>query len=498
MSKKVSRRDFARTSVAAGAAAVAMPGVLVGKTPAVTRGAAAAGRLAALGRRSIAYGGDAEFRDSISLAYGSQGATAAPDAPAVIGSWRQGMTIPGEYYVDERHYDDDERYIAENMWLLADHASRIPAPGDYFVFEYGRSESVIILRDPAGEVKGYQNVCRHRGSRLCRHDEGPLPVDARLSVRQLRSSGNTPVFRCPYHAWTYDLDGKLISAPNGMPADFEMAENGLLPAHVRTVEGLIYVNFSRGTPPDFDSFVARIRDRAVELAVAQLKVAARISYPTKANWKLALENFQECYHCGPAHRSLVTAHPFWDGLMPAGQRARLETELQPFIPPRPPTAAGGMTGGSSFGSILGVDYATGSLDGKPLSKLLPPFSAYTHRSRISNSGWMTGNLQGYDDHIAMVRFTPRGVMMTDAEIVWLVHPEAEEGRDYDVEKLTALWDITMLEDKWIVENNHLGIQSGSYTPGSYAATERGPIRLVTWYMTEVLSAEEREKLASSV
>ncbi len=111
------------------------------------------------------------------------------------------MTIPGEYYVDERHYDDDERYIAENMWLLADHASRIQTPGDYFVFEYGRGESVIILRDPAGEVKGYQNVYRHRGSRLCRHDEGPLPADARLSVRQLRSSGNTPVFRCPYHAW---------------------------------------------------------------------------------------------------------------------------------------------------------------------------------------------------------------------------------------------------------------------------------------------------------
>ena len=497
MSRKVSRRDFARTSVAAGAAAVAMPGVLVGKAPATAAGAAAAGRRAAIGRRALAYGGGAEFRDSIALAYEPQGVAASQDAPAVIGPWREGLTIPGEYYVDERHYENDEGYITEHMWLLADHASRIPSPGDYFVFEYSRGESVIIVRDQAGEVKGYQNVCRHRGSRLCRHDEDLVPQDARLSVRQLGSSGNTPVFRCPYHAWTYDLDGTLISAPNGMPADFEMSRNGLLPAHVRTVEGLIYVNFSRGTPPDFDAFVARIRDRAVELGVAQLKVAARISYPTKANWKLALENFQECYHCGPAHRSLVTAHPFWDGLMPAAQRTRLQTELKRFIPPRRPTAGGGMSGGSSFGSVLGVGYATGSLDGKPLSKLLPPFSAYSHRSRIANSGWMTGNLQGYDDHIAMVRFTPRGVMSTDAEIVWLVHPEAEEGRDYDVERLTALWDITMLEDKWIVENNHQGILSGSYQPGTYAATERGPIRLVTWYMTDVLSSEEREKLASA-
>ena len=498
MSKKLSRREFARTSAAAGAAAVAMPSVLGGKSPAMAGGAAAAGRRAALARLSVPYGGDAEFRDNISLAYGSPGTAAPQDAPAVIGPWREGMTIPGEYYVDERHYDYDEDYMAENMWFLADHASRIPKPGDYFVFEFGRGESVIIVRDQAGTVKGFQNVCRHRGSRLCRHDESPTPVDERLSVRQLGASGNTPVFRCPYHAWTYDLDGTLVSTPRGMPDGFDMSQNGLLPANVRIVEGLIYVNFSRGTPPDFDAFVARIRDRAVELGVAQLKVAARISYPTKANWKLALENFQECYHCGPAHRSLVTAHPFWDGLMPAAARERLETDLQRFMPPRPPTAAGGMAGGSSFGSILGIGYMTGSLDGKPLSKLLPPFSAYSHRSRISNSGWMTGNLQGYDDHIAMVRFTPRGVMSTDAEIVWLVHSEAEEGRDYDVERLTALWDITMLEDKWIVENNHLGIQSGYYKPGTYAATERGPIRLVTWYMTEVLPTAEREKLANTV
>jgi Rieske 2Fe-2S family protein len=102
---------------------------------------------------------------------------------------------------------------------------------------------------------------------------------------------------------------------------------------------------------------------------------------------------------------------------------------------------------------------------------------------------MTSNLQCYDDHIAAVRFTPRGVMSTDAEIVWLVNAEAKEGKDYRVDRLTALWDITMREDKWIVENNHQGILSGRYRAGWYATTEGGPSRLVKWYMTNVVAPE---------
>ena len=122
------------------------------------------------------------------------------------------------------------------------------------MFAFGRGESVVILRDHAGDVKAFHNVCRHRASRLVRHDRDPAPADAaRLSVKQLGPSGSTPVFRCPYHAWTYDLGGKLISAPNGMPSDFDMSENGLIPCHVRTAGGFIIANLSHGEPPDFDS-----------------------------------------------------------------------------------------------------------------------------------------------------------------------------------------------------------------------------------------------------
>ena len=108
---------------------------------------------------------------------------------------------------------------------------------------------------------------------------------------------------------------------------------------------------------------------------------------------------------------------------------------------------------------------------------------------------MTSNLQCYDDYIAAVRFTPRDVMHTDVEILWLLNADAKEGKDYKPERVMALWDITMLEDQWIVENNHLGIKSGRYTSGRYTATEGGPSRLVKWYMSDVVSASEGRKSA---
>ena len=176
---------------------------------------------------AFSYGGDAnlgaEFRETIALAhhpaFAQSGAAAAQPQqqagqsqvvtpPVIIRGWHEGMTIPAEYYIDEDQYIDDERFLGQNLWFLADHEARIPKPGDYFLFQFGRGDSVIVLRDKANAVRAFHNVCRHRGSALCRSEEHPTPNDARLSVKQLGASGNSPVFRCPYHAWTYDLRGQ--------------------------------------------------------------------------------------------------------------------------------------------------------------------------------------------------------------------------------------------------------------------------------------------------
>ena len=339
-------------------------------------------------------------------------------------------------------------------------------------------------------------------------------------MKQLGASGNTPVFRCPYHAWSYDLDGKLIAA-YGMPADFAFADNGLLPCHVRTAEGFIFLNFARDKPPpDFETEANGIRGIGQRYGTAGLKIGARIQYPTNANWKLALENFLECYHCGPAHRSLVTTHD-WDYSISADQKTRREQEIAKWVPPEvrpgrapapqaaapqgaapqaaapqaPPQGGGmGQTGSPSLANRgwLMPGYVTGSLDGKPAAPLLPNFKAYTHGFREATTSWSTGYWAAYDDHVAVARFTPRGVASTDAEIIWLVNPSARAGRDYQVDRLVALWDITMREDKWIVENNHQGIAcGGGYRSGRYATHEVGrvtPGAFIAWYMKEVARA----------
>lgn len=544
MSKKLSRRDFARKSVGAAAAAATLPTVLLGKevTAAVASASApttttgnvkAAGAAVARLRKVVMpphvnYGGwDLDGRDVL-LAHTMTPAGQTP--PTYAGGWREGTTIPVEYYVDEKHYVNDERFLADHFWFMVDHHSRIPKPGDYFVFEYGRGDSVIVVRNQAGEVKAYHNMCRHRGSRLCQHgfDEvrptealpDAKPADKVLSVVQLGASGNSQSFRCPYHAWTYDTDGKLVAYPTGMPDGFDAGQHGLHPAHVRVTEGFIWLSLARNEPPEFDPWVGMWRAAAQKYQMGDLKIATRLKAPTKANWKLVIENFRECYHCYPSHtKSYSVVHQIYGdpNVATPEMRQRIDEEItrhgHPVVarqggprgvagrrgqddPIEGPTGAAGMGAANALqGSHLKVGYMTGSLDGKPLAPLLPACKEWTHHGQRAATGFSTSWMMAYDDHVTVVRFTPRDSDNTDAEIFWLVHPDAKEGKDYDVKKLQALWGNTYREDRWICENQQFGIRSSRYnTEGGqpYAAQEGGPAGFVKWYMREVVpSASER-------
>ncbi len=489
---KLSRRTFARSSVAAGTAAVTLPTTLLGAPSETAATNATYGRAkhVELPNEDIGYGG-----------------TGAPllkgplPARETINGWKEGTTIPAEYYLEPKHFDADEAFVAENFWLYTDQASRVPNPGDFYVFEFGRSESILIVRGRDNEIRGFYNVCRHRGSRLCRHDADPSPADPRLSVKQLGQSGSSPVFRCPYHAWTYDTEGSLIYA-YGMQDDFDPADNGLIPCHLRVEYGQVFVNLSKSdSPPDFDSAVGSLRALGDKYSLAELKVAAREYYPIKANWKLALENFRECYHCGAAHRPLVTTHN-WDYEGTEEQRRERNAAVAAWVPEkawrrrRPnlqQAGSEGMGGDPDYPSMDGMlspGFVTGSIDGKPVSILLPNITEWNHETSRATTAEVTGYWRCYDDHVAAARFTPRTESLTDCEIVWLVHPDAVAGRDYDPDNLKALWHVTIKEDIWITDNNHLGIESGGYTAGRYSTYEGGPSGFVNWYMKEVVEASD--------
>jgi phenylpropionate dioxygenase-like ring-hydroxylating dioxygenase large terminal subunit len=189
-----------------------------------------------------------------------------------------GHTLPQEYYASPEIYERDIRLLGQTQWLMVDHESRVRKPGYYFLFEFG-SESVIIVRDKQNRIRAHYNVCRHRGSRICLHP-----------------SGNARAFTCPYHAWTYDLDGSLRSAMY-MPEGLDRAQNGLVPCHAEVLEGIIFVNLSSAEPPSFETFAERVGPYLRRHNLARAKVAVRRLIPNAANWKLVVENFLECYHC---------------------------------------------------------------------------------------------------------------------------------------------------------------------------------------------------------
>ncbi|MEX3764631.1 aromatic ring-hydroxylating dioxygenase subunit alpha [Paraburkholderia phenoliruptrix] len=406
------------------------------------------------------------------------------DFAAAMKEWRQGYSMPRELYCNGDVFTADVTALGNTQWLLLDHESRIPKAGDYFTAEIG-SESIIVVRNREGNIGAFYNVCRHRGSRICLEKQG--------SVRALT---------CPYHAWSYDLSGQLKSA-RFMSSDFSMREHNLNSCHVQLFEGLIFVNLAEATPPSFDAFIARFGPMLSRYNLTQTKVGVRHIFPTNANWKLVVENFFECYHCKPAHPTYCSVHDeakmlafgagpgSSDGLgdeymktfvawEEVEKRAGRQTEMFADGPESPFLQSAGRL-------PIGKGNDTESLDGQAVAPLIVPEGKY--------DGAQTGCvfnpvsvLLTNSDHAIGFRFNPRGPLSTDVEVFWLVAKDAQEGRDFDPERLKAVWTVTLLEDKKITENNQAGVCSQSYRPGPYSAQESKIAEFGSWYHRVMMSS----------
>lgn len=212
-------------------------------------------------------------------------------------------TLPGHFYSDPAHFAVEQRDIFESMWFCAVRGADVAEAGQFRTVQVGR-ESVLVTRGRDGAVRAFLNVCRHRGARVC--------VEAAGRVKRS--------FRCPYHAWTYDLDGRLTAAPNlvKMP-DLDRVEYGLIRVHAREWLGYVWVCLA-DEPPSFDRDVVgacteRLGDpeAIAHYRIDSLEVGRRITYDVKANWKLIVENFMECYHCATIHPELTAVLPEFAG-----------------------------------------------------------------------------------------------------------------------------------------------------------------------------------------
>jgi Rieske 2Fe-2S family protein len=248
-------------------------------------------------------------------------------------------TLPGNTYTDPTIFDLEQEKIFEQMWFCAVRSADLPDAGNFRTVQLGR-ESVLVTRSRDGSLRAFLNICRHRGAKLCVEETGTVKRN----------------FQCPYHAWTYGLDGKLVAAPNltSMP-DIDRVEYGLKTVHLREWLGYAWLCLAE-EPPSFEETVQRdVRERLGNLdaignyQVSELDLGRRITYDVKANWKLIIENFMECYHCATIHPELTEVLPeFADGYAAqyyVGHGAVFGEEIKGFT----------IDGGEGFDRLAGVD-----------------------------------------------------------------------------------------------------------------------------------------------
>ncbi|HTV94547.1 MAG TPA: aromatic ring-hydroxylating dioxygenase subunit alpha [Steroidobacteraceae bacterium] len=395
---------------------------------------------------------------------------------ALIARRRPGHALAREFYTDPAIFEHDLERMLFKHWFCAGHASGIPRSGDYRVVGLG-AESVILVRGADGAVRALLNVCRHRGSRLCA-DESGRAAAGRLT--------------CPYHAWTYDLEGNLLS-DRQMGESFRREDFGLKALPVRVVEGLIFTTFA-AQPLDFARAEEALRRSAGVYGWSRAKVAHRELYAIDANWKLAVENYMECYHCQPAHPEFSKRHVYARpaesneqaeraGRRRAEQLGVVVDEIDRYGC----AAAPGEESSAVMRSALAEGVMSATADGRPASRLMGAFPAYDGNSTYFDIGPLSDFL-AYPDHGIVYRFIPRAVEHTEMEVLWLVDEAAVEGVDYEVERLTWLWRTTSLEDKRIVEMNQAGVNSRFFEPGPYSMQEVWTERFVSWYLGDLSKA----------
>jgi phenylpropionate dioxygenase-like ring-hydroxylating dioxygenase large terminal subunit len=397
-------------------------------------------------------------------------------ARRMAAAHRPGGPLAGAFYTSADIFHEDMARIWSRYWLYAGHSCQIPRPGDWFTYAIG-TDSVIVLRDEKGEIRAFHNTCRHRGSRVCPGE-----------------TGNSRRLTCPYHSWSYGLDGQLLMDSK---ADFglDRSELSLHPVKVRSVAGLVFVALSDQSVAFEDAFAdieRKLRPHGLERA----KLAHKIDYVVNANWKLIFENNRECYHCGPNHPEYTKAtydvrrDNAHNDPQQMAEIDRLVAEANARF------RALGLDEGDAQSVMTDVHwrcrraplmkgFTTQSLDGKPVAPLMGDFKerdAGTLRMTIFPNFWQHAN----DDYACSTRLTPIGPAETHVRVCWYVDREAIEGQDYTLDRLLPVWQRTSEQDWEICQWNQQGVSSSRYVPGRYSLTkEQNVAHFVDWYLREI-------------
>ena len=343
-------------------------------------------------------------------------------------------TLPGRYYTSPDVLSAENERIFGRSWICIGRDENVREAGDFMLVTIA-GESIIVVRDRAGEVRAFYNVCRHRGTRLCDAASGRL--------------GET--IQCPYHAWTYRLDGRLVGAPHmaGTPG-FDIADYGLHSVPLARWEGFLFASLAPD-PDVFENMFEPVLGRFSRYNLAALRTVRRIEYAVRANWKLVMQNYSECLHCPTIHPELSTKLPYNSGANDLVEGAFLGGYMEIKAPNQSATMSG-----RACAIPLG-DLAADDLTRAYYYTLFPSMMLSLHSDYA-------------------VYYTVRPVSAVESRVVceWMVHPDAPQRQGYNIADAEEFWDRTNRQDWNICERSQLGVSSRVYAPGPYSPRESIP------------------------
>ncbi len=353
-------------------------------------------------------------------------------------------TLPGSAYRSAGQFELERDRIFHRDWFLVGREEAIAGAGDYLHADVA-GESVLVVRTRAGELRGFFNVCRHRGSQLVMDEPA---AGGRLSGPSGRFRG---AISCPYHAWTYALEGELRLAPFLSESDGLRREQlGLHPVGVRTWGGFVFVNLTPHEPAR--SLAGQVGDavrRTANYGLEELRVGARLVYEVASNWKVIVENFNECYHCGSVHPELCELVPAFKR---SGGRDLSATAWEQGIPHR--------DGATTFTRSGTTERA--------------PFPGLSEEERVRHKGeliYPNLMLSLAADHVAAFALWPVEAGITRIVCDFLFHPNEIARPRFDPSDAVEFWDLVNRQDWRICESVQRGMGSAAFDHGYYAPME---------------------------
>ena len=350
-------------------------------------------------------------------------------------------TLPSSWYREDRYFALEKEHVFFRDWVCAAREEQLPAAGDHLVLDLC-GESILLLRNRDGELRAFYNVCRHRGARLC---QAPGQPDAALALKGGVVGGRNIV--CPYHAWTYDFDGRLVTAPHlqDVPG-FDAKNVRLHPVGVGTWGGFVFLHLTLAEAKPFENWIAGPRERFRRYPLAELRIARTIEYTVNANWKVLCENYNECYHCGPVHPELCRVVPAFR----EGGGSQLDWERG--IPHRAGATTFTFSGETPRRSFPGLDEDEQT---RHKGELIYP-NLFLSLAR---------------EHVAVFMLKAIGPARTRVDCHFLFEPFEMAKPGFDPRDAVDFWDLVNRQDWAICERVQQGIGARVHERGVYAPME---------------------------